>query len=280
MSEPGTTVAKKSTEEKSSVMLERLLGLAKSPEEREHAYRAIERYNQQKLVQEMANLVLQESWGNKVSPALRIQIIQFALDIGADPVRHLDVLGGKPYMNGAYYQELIASLPDFVKPEVTWLHAMPSLTDEEKEERRTLRARWGVPDAIRATTGLFRDQRAAAEHKPDIPIRAACLVTLHFKERGPFFGVKWSPSRAADDVGMDYPEQSALSRAWRKAALGCAGAWFKRHPMVAKMEELVVQGRIADQQKYPERTQPPLVSDGSYEEPKAPETEAKPPEVS
>lgn len=275
MTTAGTAVATKAAE-KSSAMLEKLLNLAKSVDERERAYRAVEQYQQTKIVQQLADLVLAESWGNKVSPALRQQMIRFALDIGADPVRHIDVLGGKPYLNAAFYQELIASLPDFVRPEITWVHDMAELNPEEREARRALRVRWGVPTKIAATVGVFRGERDAAEKKPDIPILAACIVELHFKERGPFFGVKWSPSRAKDDVGMDFPEQSALTRAWRKAALQCAGTWFKRHPMMAKMDELIVQGREAG--VVEELPPKPLVTDGGLtpEPEKAPEPAAVP----
>lgn len=241
-----TAVAKTTGAEKSGQMLERLLGMAVTPEERQHAYRAVERYNQQKLIQEMADLVLSESWGNKVSAALRFQMVSFCLDIGGDPLRHMDVLGGKPYLNAAFYMELTASQSDFHHAEEFWAHDTDELTEDEKEVRRLLRAKHAIPTAIAATVGLFRDQRSSAAGKPPIPVKAACVIYLHFKDRGPFYGVKWTPSRAVDDVGMDHPEQTARTRAWRKAALQAVSPWFKRHPMLAKMEELVIQARTFD----------------------------------
>lgn len=249
MTQPGTAVTKKATPEQKP--LERLLALAKTPEERERAYATIERYEQQRLLQEISNQVLSESWGNRVSPALRVQLVRFCLDIGADPMRHLEVLGGKPYLNAAYYMELTASAPDFVRMEERWAHETPELTDEEKEARRVLRGQFGIPLSIPATTGLFRDQRAAAEKKEPITVRAACIVSLFFRDRGPFHGVKWSPSRAADDVGMDYPEQAARSRAWRKAGLQAFSPWFKAHPAMERIEELVTQGRTFDVKEEP-----------------------------
>lgn len=222
-------------------LLEQLLGMATTPAERERAFQIAEKYQQQRLLAELSEAVMETSWGNRVSPLLRTQVIKYALDMGMDPTRHLDVLGGKPYPNATFYKELCAADADFIRPDVEWLHNDERASAEENNRRKLLRIAHAVPDFIDGNLGRRKDDKT--KNAQPIPILAACLVTLHFRGRGPFVGIKWSPSRAVDDVGMDFPVQTAESRAWRKAAEKAVSPWFKQHPILVKMEALAVQAR-------------------------------------
>lgn len=239
MTETGTAVAKK----EKGTLYERLLSLAKTPEERERAFALAERHQQQQLVQELVAEIKANAWGNKVSPALRVELVKWTLDVGADPVSELDILGGAPYLNARYWMRMVSAEPDFLRAEEQWVHHDPRATDEENEERRRLRVLHAIPDHIAATVGLHRDQKEAARNKPPIPVTAAVVLSLYFDGRGPFIGKKWSPSRANDDVGMDHPEASALTRAWRKAALQGVR---RKPPFSQRLTNLVVQGREFD----------------------------------
>lgn len=242
MSDSPKTNTAVATKPKTS-MLERLLTLAKTPDERDRAYAMAERYEQNQIVQAIAAELTAKSWGNAVSPALRVEIVRWALQQGADPSSEVDILGGKPYLNATYWARMVSAEPDFVAAEEEWVHDDPRASDEERARRKELRVRWAIPDAIAATVGKFGDARRAAEGKPDIPVKAAVVVKLIFRERGPFFGKKWSPSRASDDVGMDHPESSALTRAWRKAAL--LGV-RRKTPFTERMKALMVVQEAAD----------------------------------
>jgi len=228
-----------------ATLYERLLALSKTPAERERAFALAEKYQQQQLVQELVAEVKAKSWGNNVSPALRVEIVRWTLENGGDPVTEVDILGGSPYLNARYWMRLVAAEPDFVKAEEVWVHPDPRATDEENAKRKDLRIQYAIPDEIAATVGVFGDdKRAAAAKRPPVPIKAAVLVFLYFRGRGPFIGKKWSPSRANDDVGMDHPEASALTRAWRKAALGGVR---RTPPFSNKLTNLIVAQRVADQ---------------------------------
>jgi len=241
MTETGTAVATKKDIKGS--MYERLLSLAKTPEERERAFAIAERLQQQQLVQELVKEVKSKSWGGNVSEALRYEIVRWTLSVGGDPVSEVDVLGGAPYLNARYWMRLVAAEPDFLRVEETWVHHDKRADAEENDRRRELRIQHAIPDEIAPTVGLHRDQKDAARGRPPIQVTAAVIVTLHFQNRGPFIGKKWSPSRANDDVGMDYPEASALTRAWRKAALA---AVRRKPPFSERLTNLIVQGRELD----------------------------------
>jgi hypothetical protein len=239
MTGQGTAVA---TKQKGS-FLERMLELAKTPEERERAFQLAERHAQNQLVQEITAELTVKSWGANASVALRTETVRWALEVGADPSTEVDILGGKPFLNANYWIRLVAVEPDFMRPEEIWVHHDERASPEENEKRKELRVQYAIPDAIAATVGLHRDQKERAAKNPPIPVKAAVLVFLHFKERGPFLGKKWSPTRANDDVGMDHPEASALTRAWRKAALA---AVRRKPPFSKRLTNLIVQGRELD----------------------------------
>lgn len=224
-------------------MLERLLALAKTPDERTRAYEMAEQMQRTQVINELVAEVKAKSWGDRVAPALRVAIVRWALGVGADPVDEVDVLGGGPYLNGRYWMRLCAAEPDFLRAEEVWVHADPRITDPDETARRlALRIQYAIPDEIDGNLGLSRNDKR--KDAPPVPVKAAVLVFGHFKERGPFVGKKWSPSRANDDVGLDFPEPSALTRAWRKMALQAV----RQQPRVTeRLKQLFAnQARTAD----------------------------------
>jgi hypothetical protein len=224
--------------------LERMLDKAATPEERLMLYRAAEKQALSELLNDFVAEVKKKSWGDKVSPMLRAQIIRWALESDIDPVEELDILGGTPYKNAKYYFRLLSNQADFEGYDVQWLHDDESLEETERASRRDLRAQWNVPSKFPATLGLHREERAAAEKKPDILVRSAALVILRFKNRGPFYGVKWCPSSANDPVGTDFHEQTALTRAVRKAALLAVPGMA---PLSARIRALAEAQRLGPQ---------------------------------
>ena len=234
--QPGTAI----TPPKVS-MLERLLTLARTPEERERAYALAEQHQQNQLVQELVAEVKAKSWGDRVSPALRAGIVRWALGVGADPVDEVDILGGGPYLNARYWMRLCAAEPDFLRAQEVWVHDDPRASAEERSARLAQRVQYAIPDELDGNLGLKQSERKK-DPKP-VPVQAAVLVVGYFRDRGPFIGKKWSPSRANDDVGIDFPEASALTRAWRKMALQAV----RQQPRVtAKLKALVAAQQRAE----------------------------------
>lgn len=223
--------------------LERLLAVAQSPEERARAYVMADRMAQERVIFELLREAKLKAWGAGVSPVLQAGIIRWALYVGADPMTEVDVLGGNPYLNVRYWQRLTAADPTFLRAKEQWVHDDVRADDETRAQRRALRVEYAIPDEIAATVGVHRERRDAAAKLPPIKILAACIVTLYFKDRGPFIGKKWCPSRAVDDVGMDYPELTAFSRAWRRAALQGVR---RENPFAAQLKRLIAEHRAGD----------------------------------
>lgn len=232
-------------------MLERLLAVAKTPDERATAFALAERAQQQRMVQELAAEIKAKSWGTNVSTSLRTEIVRWGLQHGADPISEIDILAGTPYLNARYWQRLVVAEPDYDRPEEIWVHDDPRATEEVRKERMALRVKWAIPDEIAATVGLHKDQNAAAKDRPPLKVLAAVIVRLHFKGRGPYDGKKWTPSRANDDVGLDFPESTCLTRAWRKAALV---AVKRNTPFTARMKQLIQ----SQEQGGPEKIETPI----------------------
>jgi hypothetical protein len=228
-------------------ILETLLGLAKTPQEREHAYLMAERVRQQRMIATMSEALAEISWGEKISPIARAQVVRYALEIGADPTRHLYVLGNRVYLNGAYFQELVAVEPDFLRGTVEWLHDDDRAGEEERERRKNLRVEHAVPEQV---TGK--------------PVLAAALVTLHFQTRGPFTGVKWSPSNKNDPVGTEFPTLAAETRAWRRAAMKAVSPWFRTHGL-ERAEDVLrwshAQDKTSDAVAVRQASRPPMLED-------------------
>jgi hypothetical protein len=220
MTDKTTAVAPKA---KGESVLEKLLAAAQSPKEREQAYALAEKLQQHRMLAELSAAVAETSWGQKVSPLLRAQITRYALEIGADPTRHLEVLGGRPYLTASFYMELCAADPHYLRSETRFIHEDERADPEERDERKRLRITYGVPEAA----------------------KGAAIVTLYFTDgRGPHIGCKWSPSNKTDPVGEQFPTLTAETRAWRKAAQKAVSPWFSTHPMLAKIEQLAEAQRI------------------------------------
>ena len=227
-------------------VLERMLAVAQSPEERLKAYQVAERLEVQQLVAE----VKAKSWGDKVSPLLRAEIVKWSLLQGADPVEEVDVLGGSPYLNAKYWMRLVAAEPDFDHVVETQLADHPDDGEDVREEKKKLRSMWNVPTEFPATIGLHRDQREAAKSRPPIKVLSATLIALHFKGRGPFYGVKWAPSSAVDSIGVDFHEQTARTRAFRKAALQ---AVRRKTPLTERLKSLRESQDLGGQTTLPSK---------------------------
>lgn len=199
-----------------------LLAMAKTPDERLTAYQLASAVRKNQMVAAAAKELAATGWGQGISAYGRSAVIRYCLEIGADPMRHVFILGGSIYLNAEFYRELVASNPAFIRDTVQFIHDDVRATDEERALRKALRVEHGVP-----------------ENAP-----GAALVTLYYRSRGPFTGVNWAGVRDKDPVGKAEPTKSAHTRAYRKAALKAEPAWFKQHPGLAAAEEVIAQGRV------------------------------------
>lgn len=245
--EPGTAVARAGAADEVETSL---LASAKTFEERQQAFTLAASIRQHEMVRKAAAALAETGWGKAISPIARAAVARYLLEIGADPMRHAYVLGGNVYMNAAFYMELVASNPKFLRSEAEFVHDDPRLTDDEKAHRRSLRVKYGVPEGA----------------------PGACVVTLYYDGgRGPFVGVNWAGVRDTDPVGKAEPTKTAETRAYRKAALKAEPAWFRKHPKLTAAEEVLAIGRTLPNES--EVAPPALPAAEAEETPAAGKTE-------
>lgn len=151
-------------------------------------------YQKDRMIRAMARQIANESWGKNLSPHTQAAVARYAMEAGLDPVRHLDVLGGRVYINAAAYMDRLASDPEFEGL------TFDPITDDEEQ-----RARWGVP-----------------KHA-----LAVFLVTIRHRGRE-FQEVGYAPKRANDSVGKEFPAEKARTSGIRRAARMAVPMWTQR----------------------------------------------------
>ena len=198
-----------------------LLEQAKTPAERQLAFSLASQARQAKMIRDVAVAVAETGWGKEISPISRAAVVRYCLEIGADPVRHVHMLGGTVYLNAAFWMDLVASNPKFLRAETRFVHQDDRADAEEQERRKAQRLVYGVPEKA----------------------LGAAVVTLFYDGRGPFIGVNWAGAKDSDPVGKQEPTKTAETRAYRRAAMKAEPAWFGKHPQLKSSQEVLVHGR-------------------------------------
>lgn len=242
--------------ERTDLLVADLLAQARTPQERAQAFELAGALRQAQLIQRSSQMLSATEWGAALSEVRRAAFARFCLALGADPLRHIDLLGGKPFVNGAYFRDVIAASPDFERADdPVWIHSDPRLescagcgkpfgadvvhghgSDEVTEEnRRRL--------ADRVTRARLRLEQNVPDDSP-----AACILVLHYRGRGPFGGigevhpgkVRHGPNAGVKDrdpIGLDSPRATAETRAWRECGEKSEATWFRTHAATLKQLE-------------------------------------------
>lgn len=221
-----------------------LLEGAKTPQDRERAYALADALSQSRLARKTSQLIAQMEWGASWSEPKRIAFGKYCLALGADPLRHVDLLGGNPFINGDYYRDVIAANPNFDHADnPLWIHADPRLllcvgcgkafgadpAHAHGMEEVTEENRWRVSEQVKRA-------RLRVEHNADEKSPGICVLTLHYRDgRGPFIGIGEVHSgmtvnnKDRDPIGLASPRATAETRAWREAGEKAEATWFRTH---------------------------------------------------
>lgn len=165
-------------------------------------------------------------WGKDLNEGQVRAVAQYARENGIDPVRHVEVLGGRIYLTAELYDERGAELvaaglvqplePDLIQADerLAKLAAGGDEWAKAEETRRTReRIKYGVPEAAKAAAVTrFRVTRTGAE----------------------VVGVNWCGGgvRQRDPVGDAEPVKTALTRSRRRA-------WKQLVTIVPQLQERV-----------------------------------------
>lgn len=242
---------------------------AVTPVERFNAYQVLDRFRQTQMVMAAAKQLANISWGKNLSVAAQAAVARYAMEIGADPARHIYVLGGNIFINGTYYRDVISANPKFkeaLPPE--WLHYDPrldncALCDEpfNADFAHGHDLEFVTAENRRRLEEKVQRARARLDENLDEEAPSLCRLTLVYSDgRGPFKGIgrvrggKTTKTGQGgkqyevfkDPVGMEFPRETAETRAWREAGEKAEPVWFRQHPALKAAEQLIVEGRTIE----------------------------------
>lgn len=202
-------------------------------------------------------------WGNvngaSLSPAARYALAELVYIARANPQLHIDMLGGKPYLNSQYWADRINSDEYFLgyrqreistavtaqlraRAEVALKEAaeladdpdmkahVQELKNEAYEARRqareydTLRAECGAPDFALSVV-----ETVIERFRPGAPLDAITRGEAdpeHFKQI--IIEYNWAPrlEGTKDPIGLAEPAKTARTRSMRRAAVKGFSAWM------------------------------------------------------
>lgn len=242
-----------------------LMSMAVTPVERWNAYQAADRVRRTAILMSAIKEISRQGWGEKLSLEARAAVGRYCVEIGADPARHVFVLGGNIFINGTYYRDVISANPKFHHAtDPVWIH---------EDRRLGTCAYCGDPLADDMTHGhagevgelvkpinmerikeRMRRSEARLRENVDEDSPGICILELHYSDgRGPFKGIgrvrdgTTANGKQKDPVGMESPRESAETRAWREAGEKAEPVWFRNHPALKAAEQLIVEGRRVEQ---------------------------------
>lgn len=169
------------------------------------------RIEENKARNAVARAIRGTQWGKDLGPQGAHALAEYCRANNLDPVRHIEVLGGRPYLTATYYEEraapfvrsgvLVPHEVDFIQADAR-LDALVEAGDEWAKDERTrrmrLRIKHGAPD------------KAAAVAVKRITVAATGQSIV---------GVNWCGNgvRPRDPVGDSEPVKTAETRAARRA---------------------------------------------------------------
>lgn len=194
----------------------------------------------------MAAQIRGQMWAKDASHETIRAVAEYCRQNGLDPVRHVELLGGRVYLTATLYEERAAPLiqrgiliprePDFINADPR-LDALANAGDEwavnERTRRMRLRIEHNVPE--KATAAVIQRIEIAATGRTVV-------------------GVNWCGGgvRQRDPVGDTEPTKTAITRAGRRAwkqvaeAVPSFGADFEVLERAAEVTGDIIVQQIAD----------------------------------
>lgn len=197
-------------------------------------------------------------WGNVKGSSLSVQtryaMAEFCYVTRANPQIHIDVLGGKPYLNAQYWSDLMNSNQYFIGYDQ--INVSPSiaalLRQQAEEAERDARAFEDEPeDAKRFRKEAARlraeareiDRQRAEWGAPDTASHVIVTVVRRYAPRAPLDQIvsgeidgapfiqevrecNWAGGGKNDPVGNAEPAKTSRTRSLRRAAVKAFSAWM------------------------------------------------------
>jgi hypothetical protein len=175
--------------------------------------------------------------GSSFSPTTRQAFAEFCYAARANPMYHVDVLGGKPFLNAKYWSDRINTEPNFVD------FALANISDDAAK-----RAEWGVPEW--ATQAYECTIRKLANFAPVAKIRSGevsdwerylvAVSECNWAGNKPKGRTRDGKEYEADPIGNAEPAKTARTRALRRCAATAFPAWMAaEEARIQKLESAV-----------------------------------------
>lgn len=170
-------------------------------------------------------------WGQDCSAEVANAVARWSLDNGVDAVRHVEVLGGRIYLNGDFYLEKAAPFVmagELRYEEPQFVHADPGLIEMANRDREKA-PEWERAQIDWARAESFRRFQVRVERGIPHDATGACIFIVHTKSGTPVVGVNWCGGASkiktkrdgskyrSDPIGDAEPTKTAQTRAARRA---------------------------------------------------------------
>lgn len=255
-----------------------LAAQATTPQDRERAFLILDAVKQSRLVRSMAAVVGATEWGSAMSATRQAAFAKYCLALGADPLRHVDLLGGNPFINGDYFRDVIAANPNFLgSDDPVWIHDDPRLllcascgkAFDDKPDHGHAIDEVTTENRRRLVERISRSARRVDENA-DEQSPSICILLIRYKDARVFKGLgevhsgRTVGGKDRDPIGLASPRATAETRAWREAGEKAEATWFRTHASVLKQLEVKVQAAYAAERTSaePEAREPePIASE-------------------
>lgn len=180
--------------------------------------------------------------GSRFSPGTRQAFATFCIVTRANPMTHVDVLGGRPYLNVNYWQDLATQHPLYHHYEQREIGEnaekqlrAAGLTEDADAILRE-RIQWNPPAGMASVvvTDIYRFTNQA----PIDQIRAGDLEPEPYLIK--ISECNWAGGKSGDPVGNSNPSLTARSRSFRRAAVKAFSAWTQQYEaQIQRAEEAI-----------------------------------------
>lgn len=163
---------------------------------------------------QMVTAIRSTQWGVNATPELARSIAEYCRQNNLDPVRHVELLGGRIYLTAALYDEKGAHLirsGEIIPDEPDYINDDPRLEAIEKSGTEGAKA-WAREESMR---------RLKARIQFNVPEKSLAAVVQRFRIASTgavITGVNWCGGNGRKDpVGEAEPAKTAQTRARRRA---------------------------------------------------------------
>lgn len=190
-----------------------------------------QRIAENKAKNAVAAAIRGQTWSKDLGPDGVRALAEYCRQNSLDPVRHIEVLGGRPYLTATLYEERAAPL---IRAGVLIPHEPEFInTDARLDKLEAAGDAWAAGENMRR-------MRLRIEHNAPEKAAAICIYRVTVRETGQtVVGVNWCGGgvRQRDPVGDAEPTKTAITRAGRRAWKQIADAVPMFGEQFAQMEQ-------------------------------------------